>query len=180
MKSLVYQVELWWIPYFGLLSVSCLARQTSLYISGKDIQHGPQGSVLLWFTCSYDKTLTKVILGKRGFIWFSYPDHSPPLREVRAGTKARAEVGAMEEHCLLAWFPWLVQPTFLKDPRTIYPGMTLLGPLTHQSFIKKIPLQTSAQASLMEALAQLKVFPLPMWILHEVNKTQPGQARFLV
>lgn len=161
-KSLVYQVELWWIPYFGLLSVSCLARQTSLYISGKDIQHGPQGSVLLWFTCSYDKTLTKVILGKRGFIWFSYPDHSPPLREVRAGTKARAEVGAMEEHCLLAWFPWLVQPTFLKDPRTIYPGMTLLGPLTHQSFIKKIPLQTSAQASLMEALAQLKVFPLPM------------------
>jgi hypothetical protein len=32
----------------------------------------------------------------------------------------------------------------------------------------------------MEALAQLKVFPLPMWILHEVNKTQPGQARFLV
>lgn len=48
-------------------------------------------------------------------------DHSPSLPEVRAGTQgnnleAGSEVGVTEEHCLLAFTPWLAQFHSLYNP----------------------------------------------------------------
>lgn len=47
-------------------------------------------------------TTTQGHVAKRAFVWFTHPDHSPSLREVREGTKAGAESGTTEESSLLS------------------------------------------------------------------------------
>lgn len=46
--------------------------------------------------------MAKSNLGRKQIIGFLCPDHSQPLREVRAGTQAETEAGVTEESCLLA------------------------------------------------------------------------------
>ena len=66
--------------------------------------------------------MTKKQLGRKGFIWLPFPDHSPSLKEVRIGTQtglepmAGADAEFVEGCCLLAFFTWLAQPSFLKNP----------------------------------------------------------------
>ena len=55
---------------------------------------------------------------RKGFIWLTFPDHSPNMREARTGApgrklEAETEAEPIEECCLLACSPWLVGPAFL-------------------------------------------------------------------
>lgn len=71
--------------------------------------------------------MSKSNLGKRGYIWFAYFNHSLSLREVRAGSQGRnLEVGAeaetMEECRLLCCFPIACSDCFLTQLRTTARG----------------------------------------------------------
>lgn len=72
-------------------------------------------------------TTTHSHVASRGFVWFTHPNHSPSLREVREGTKAGAESETMEESSLLssslrsAQFTFLYSQAYLpRDGTTLY------------------------------------------------------------
>lgn len=67
---------------------------------------------------------------------------------------------------------------FPKEPRTTSPGTTLLGPLTLQSFIKKMTSQTCAQTILIVALAQLSFFLFPCEIDMKLTKSNQPRLAF--
>jgi hypothetical protein len=62
--------------------------------------------------------MSKGNLGRKEFIWFALPCHSPLLREVRTGMQDRnleagTEAENMEEGSLWTCFPWLAWTTIL-------------------------------------------------------------------
>jgi hypothetical protein len=56
-----------------------------------------------------------------GLLHFILSGHSPPQSDVRAGAQGRnleagVEALAMEDHCVLTYFPWLAQPGIHPGP----------------------------------------------------------------
>jgi hypothetical protein len=78
------------------------------------------------FLCCYDSTLTKSNLGRKGFIWLSFPDHGP------SSGKSGKKLKQREERNAVSWLAfWLASPSsysasFLIQSRTTCIGVTPL------------------------------------------------------
>jgi hypothetical protein len=92
-------------------------------------------------------TMAVMILGMKGFIWFTFPHHSSSSKEVGAGTQARQESGSRSwyrDHGGML-FTGLLQIAcsvcFLIDSRVPSPGTAppiMYWAFSHQSLIKKM------------------------------------------
>lgn len=81
--------------------------------------------------------MTRGNLGSTGLFHLTLSYGNPSLKEVKADT----ETETMEEFCLLACSPWLVQPAFPRAVRTTSPEValpTLSWVFPHQSLFKKM------------------------------------------
>ena len=120
-------------------------------------------SLFIWICLSqsfYSCTniMTKKQVGRKGFIQLTVPYCCSSPKEVRTGTqagqKAGADTEAMEGCYLLAYFPWLAQPAFLKSLRLQSQGwyhpQGALPPLITNW-------ENALQLDLMEAFPQLKL-----------------------
>lgn len=108
--------------------------------------------VRVCFFCSCDETpCSKPTLGEMSL--FHPISYRPVLREVREGTQAGAEGGAMKESCLLACSQ--SHPGHLSKDGTTHSG---LGYPTSVNNCGKDPPPTWAQANMMETIPQLR-FP---------------------
>lgn len=66
----------------------------------------------------------------------------------------------MEKCCILACFPWVVQPCFLYNQRSCAQGVVsfIVGWAFHQSSVKKMPQQAYLHANMIEEfLFQIEV-----------------------
>ena len=104
-------------------------------------------------------------LGREGFIWLTYLNHSPLQREAGQELLTRTASETMEKH-LLACSLRLVQVAFFVQLRTNFLGMTWpttsLGPYISIINQENVP-QTCLQANLVEPFSQLS-FHLPRWL----------------
>jgi len=99
--------------------------------------------------------MTKSKLGKKGFIWFTLPCCSPPLKEVRDGTWRQEPMPRPWRGAAYWLAPHGLLSCFLIELRTINSGMapsTMGWALSHQSLIKKKALEPD----LMETSSQLR------------------------
>ena len=100
-------------------------------------------------------------LGRKGFIWLILPYCCSSPKEVRTGTQAGQEAGAvaeaMEGCSLLACFPWLAQACSLIELKTTSPEMV---PPTRGLSPLITNWENALQLDLMEAFPQLKLLSL--------------------
>lgn len=106
--------------------------------------------------------MTKSNLGRKGFIWFTYPElqstkGSQSRDSHQAGTQERSDLAeATEEHCLLAFSVWLLKALRVTSPE--------LGPKTWalpcQSLFKKVPCRPDYSPILQSHFSQRRLHPL--------------------
>lgn len=87
----------------------------------------------------------KQLMEERFYFSLKLSGHTPSLREVQerfqsTNLKARTEVEAMEEHCFLAFSPWLFSLLSYGIQNHLSRGGTTVGwVLLQQSLIKNMP-----------------------------------------
>lgn len=101
-------------------------------------------TLLVCFLFLWLKTLTKACLGRKGFICLILPNNIEGShgRNSSRNLETGAEAENMEECCLQAGSPRLVQPASLTQSRTICPKAALptVGLVfPYQSLAKKMP-----------------------------------------
>jgi hypothetical protein len=91
--------------------------------------------------------MTKSKLGRKGFSWFTLPQHNSPSKEVRTEIQTGQEPGGRGwcrghgGELLTDLFPMACSAFFLIELRTTNPGLappTMVWVLPNQSLIKKI------------------------------------------
>jgi hypothetical protein len=113
--GICYSVWVWWlfmgwIPKWGSLwkVVPSGFALNFVSINSSCLSQG-------FYSCT--NIMTKKHLGKKAFIHLTLPHCCSSPKEVRTGTQTCQEAGAdteaMEEHSLLACYPWLAQPALI-------------------------------------------------------------------
>jgi hypothetical protein len=69
--------------------------------------------VLVFFSVVMINTMTKSNMGKKGYVWFTFPGH---VHEIRVGTPRGMEAETTEGCSLLTFSPGLAKPAFLYRP----------------------------------------------------------------
>jgi hypothetical protein len=105
----------------GELVIGTNTCEVRLWARFQPVLNEFESTFVVWFLLLWWNTMTKKQVGEE-FIWLTLPSCSLSLKEARTGTQTGLEprggayAETMEECCLLACSPWLVQPAFLLNP----------------------------------------------------------------